>query len=393
MARLLFGGGVADWAMTVDGTNDVFTAGNVQITLWDSRTAGTRYTDLQDVTGSAISFVTSSTGSDGQTVGQIPSFYGPDGVFELWAQAGSGPRALMTAVNLGSYLGPIRSQLEAHLSPSVPNPHLTTLASLTDVTNAAGGGPGQLLGTDGNGVWAPVTVAGVGGTVNVTGNQTIAGTKTLSEPATTGAPRLVVNAAEGQSSDVFQAYSSTAAGQGGVRVKTTALNERGELRVTAAKADTNAVRIIGQNGQTAPLLEQVSSGGSVQSRMESNGSWRAPNLGRSIMFYRTGTLAVGPITMTWTNDTGVPLAIRSVRAVVRTAPTGASVLVDVNVNGTTVYATQGNRPTIAAGATNSGKSTGFSGSTIPDGAAVTVDIDQIGSTVAGAELTVQVDVW
>jgi hypothetical protein len=393
MARLTFGGGIADWTMTIDGTNSVFTSGNIVVTFWDSRTGGNRYTDLQDTSGSAVTSVTSSTGADGQSIGQIPNFLGPDGVFELWAQAGSGPRALMTAINLGSYLGPVRSQLDAHLSPGVVNPHLTTLSSLVDVNGASAGTVGQLLGTDGTGLWAPVTVVGVGGTVNVTGNQTVAGTKTLSEPATPGASRLVVNAAEGQTADLLQAYSSTAAGQGGVRIKTVALSPTGELRATAAKSDTVPVRVTGQPSQTANLFEQLNSAGTTLSRMQADGSWRAPNLGRSIMFQKAGTLTAGAILTTWTNDTGVSLSIRSVRAVVRTAPTGASVLVDVNINGTTIYTTQANRPTVLAAGTNSGKSTGFSLSTIPDGAALTVDIDQIGSTVAGADLTVQVDVW
>lgn len=393
MARLTFGGGLADWTMTIDGTSSVFATGNVNVTFWDSRTGGNRYLDLQDTSGSAVTSVTSSTGADGQAIGQIPNFLGPDGVFELWAQAGSGPRALMTAINLGSYLGPMRSQLDAHLSPGVVNPHLTTLTSLIDVSGASAGTAGQLLGTDGSGGWAPVTVAGVGGTVNITGNQTVAGTKTLSEPATPGTSRLIVNAAEGQTADLLQAFSSTAAGQGGVRIKTVALSPTGELRATAAKSDTVPIRVTGQPSQTANLFEQVNSAGTTLARMQPDGAWRAPNLGRSIMFGKAGTLTAGAILTTWTNDTGVGLSIRSVRAVVRTAPTGASILVDVNINGVTIYTTQANRPAILASTTNSGKNAGFSLSTIPDGQTLTVDLDQIGSTIAGADITVQIEVW
>jgi hypothetical protein len=62
--------------------------------------------------------------------------------------------------------------------------------------------------------------------------------------------------------------------------------------------------------------------------------------------------------------------------------------VDVNKNGTTIFTTQANRPTIAIGA-NTALGT-------PDITALaqndylTFDVDQIGSTVAGANLTVQV---
>lgn len=77
-------------------------------------------------------------------------------------------------------------------------------------------------------------------------------------------------------------------------------------------------------------------------------------------------------------------------AFVQTAPTGASVIVDANKNGgTTIFTTQANRPTIAAG-------TRIDLTAVPDvtslaaGDWLTFDVDQIGSTVAGADLTVAV---
>jgi hypothetical protein len=82
--------------------------------------------------------------------------------------------------------------------------------------------------------------------------------------------------------------------------------------------------------------------------------------------------------------------ITAVMAAVGTAPTGASLIFDVNKNGTTIFTTQGNRPTITA--------TNFTDlSSTPDVTSVaandylTVDIDQIGSTVAGADATVTVE--
>jgi hypothetical protein len=81
--------------------------------------------------------------------------------------------------------------------------------------------------------------------------------------------------------------------------------------------------------------------------------------------------------------------IDSIRASVGTAPTGAALIVDVNKNGTSVYTTQGNRPSIAAGANTATGGT-------PDiadvsaGQYLTVDVDQIGSTISGSDLTVTV---
>jgi hypothetical protein len=44
--------------------------------------------------------------------------------------------------------------------------------------------------------------------------------------------------------------------------------------------------------------------------------------------------------------------IRSVTAAVGTAPTGATLIADVNIDGTTVFTTQANRPTIAINGTH-----------------------------------------
>jgi hypothetical protein len=82
--------------------------------------------------------------------------------------------------------------------------------------------------------------------------------------------------------------------------------------------------------------------------------------------------------------------IVGVRASVGVAPTGSSVIVDVNKNGTTIFTTQGNRPTIAASGFTSGKITNMNVTSLAAGDYITVDIDQIGSTVAGSDLTVQV---
>ena len=74
-------------------------------------------------------------------------------------------------------------------------------------------------------------------------------------------------------------------------------------------------------------------------------------------------------------------------AMVGTAPTDASLIVDIHLNGTTIFTTQGNRPTIASTAFDSGLA-------VPDvrvaaaGDYFTVDVDQVGSTIAGSDLTV-----
>lgn len=102
-----------------------------------------------------------------------------------------------------------------------------------------------------------------------------------------------------------------------------------------------------------------------------------------------GTLQTG------TNVTRTPIIIpfnvnvKKAFARIMTAPTGASVIVDINRNGTSIWNTnQANRLTIAAGA-NSASQTSFDTTSLSEGDYLTLDIDQIGSTVAGVDLIVE----
>lgn len=83
--------------------------------------------------------------------------------------------------------------------------------------------------------------------------------------------------------------------------------------------------------------------------------------------------------------------IIEVQASVKTAPTGASIIVDINLNGTTIWTTQGNRVTIVAGA-YTGVQTTFDVLTLAVGDYFTIDIDQVGSTIAGAKLVVRLKI-
>jgi hypothetical protein len=114
---------------------------------------------------------------------------------------------------------------------------------------------------------------------------------------------------------------------------------------------------------------------------------------RKILPYsNTGTLTVLTGTHRIYNDSGQTWTIISVRASVGTAPTGASVIIDVNKNGTTIFSTQANRPTIAVSGNTSGLVNTMSTTSVTNGEYLTIDIDQIGSTIAGGDLTLQVEV-
>jgi hypothetical protein len=105
-------------------------------------------------------------------------------------------------------------------------------------------------------------------------------------------------------------------------------------------------------------------------------------------FFKTGALTttIGtqrlPIDGTYT--------IVGTRIMVGTAPTGADIIIDVNKNGSSIYTTQANRPTIIATQNAGGPGIAPNVTSLAAGDYMTVDIDQVGSTVAGADLTVSV---
>jgi len=105
-------------------------------------------------------------------------------------------------------------------------------------------------------------------------------------------------------------------------------------------------------------------------------------------FYLSGALSVAAHAL----KVPAPYAatITGVRLAVGTAPVGAAILVDVNKAGTTIYTTQGNRPTIADGATSGGPGTAPDVTAVAAGDLLSVDVDQVGSGTAGSNLTVQV---
>jgi hypothetical protein len=83
------------------------------------------------------------------------------------------------------------------------------------------------------------------------------------------------------------------------------------------------------------------------------------------------------------------LTIVKAYAYVKTAPTGANIVIDINLNGVTIWSTQANRLTILAGA-QTGTQTVFDTTALADGGVLTLDVDTIGSTVSGSDLTVQI---
>ncbi|WP_411090783.1 glycosyl hydrolase family 28-related protein [Streptomyces sp. 049-1] len=93
--RYEFGRGLADYVVRpTDGLWSV--APGAVLTFWSAADGGTQYTDLQDALSTPITQVT----ADDQ--GLVPTFYGPDGVVGMWADAGGASRAWMEAHTTGT---------------------------------------------------------------------------------------------------------------------------------------------------------------------------------------------------------------------------------------------------------------------------------------------------
>lgn len=71
----------------------------------------------------------------------------------------------------------------------------------------------------------------------------------------------------------------------------------------------------------------------------------------------------------------------------KTAPTGAALIIDVNRNGSTIWATQGNRLSLPIAAQSANTVT-FNQTAFVRGDVLTIDCDQIGSTIPGKDVTV-----
>lgn len=108
----------------------------------------------------------------------------------------------------------------------------------------------------------------------------------------------------------------------------------------------------------------------------------------------TFALAIGtPATVgaNKTNEVVVPRSGTIVKAFARakTAPTGADLIFDINKNGVSIWATnQANRLKIVAGA-NGGTQMAFDTTSVSEGDVLSIDIDQVGSVVAGQDITVE----
>jgi len=124
------------------------------------------------------------------------------------------------------------------------------------------------------------------------------------------------------------------------------------------------------------------------------GTWtvnqRPPNQPPDPAVFRVdGVLTTQVGATTITNNDGVTRTITNVRAVVKSPHSGANIIVDVDLNSTTIFSTQANRPSIPD--TTDSDTSVPNTTSWPSGQSITLDIDSVGSVVPGSDLVVRVN--
>lgn len=153
-------------------------------------------------------------------------------------------------------------------------------------------------------------------------------------------------------------------------------NEYAE-RADPSTPGANKLHIYGKDKSGVSALFGINDAGTVFELSEGRPTF---------LFAITGTLVTGT-SLTPIIPVHRPLTIIKAFAVVKVAPVGDDIIIDLNKNGSTIWTTQANRLTIPAGSTTASQSS-FNVSTLADEDILTADIDQIGSSTPGADLTI-----
>lgn len=157
--------------------------------------------------------------------------------------------------------------------------------------------------------------------------------------------------------------------------------------ITSAKIQNGAIMNVDINGSAAIDLTKLATGTLVSGIKVGPANFVNSVIPSEVVFTIPGTVTTGSKNVRYYCETARTIA--NVVVSVGTAPTGANMIFDVNKNGTTIFTTQGNRPTIASGGF-------YDGSSVPDvtsmaaGDYFTIDVDQIGSTIPGSNAVIKI---
>lgn len=170
--------------------------------------------------------------------------------------------------------------------------------------------------------------------------------------------------------------------------------------ITAAQNESNETTLYNEFNGNIDNANVKSSAAIVESKIAFNTSTGHSHDGtdskaipKGFVWTVAGTLSTNTDAAPWLTCTATQ-TISKVYGTVKTAPTGASILIDIDKstdNGATWTSiwnsNQGNR--LAITATNrTGSGTSFDTTSVAEGNLLRIAVDQVGSTIAGADLTV-----
>lgn len=146
-------------------------------------------------------------------------------------------------------------------------------------------------------------------------------------------------------------------------------------------------------GTLVPTAELGTGAASATKFLRGDQTWATPaSTGitlKEAAFGFPGTVFTKTGTQRWYADRAYTCT--SIITSLGTAPTGANLRLDINIDGATAFTNQTQRPNVTAGTNVQIKTTNLGNLvTLASGSYITLDVDQIGSTEPGAELTCQI---
>jgi hypothetical protein len=136
MARMLFGGETAEIYLHEDVDGDLHAYGPLVAKCYDGfDDSASPVLDLLSLDEEGLDNLVVTGGDDAEAsqIGQLPAFYGPDEVYELWVSVNDSPRQLLRAVNVGSNLISTKQSVDLLFNSGDVNPFDTALVDLPDV--------------------------------------------------------------------------------------------------------------------------------------------------------------------------------------------------------------------------------------------------------------------
>lgn len=255
--------------------------------------------------------------------------------------------------------------------------HLTIGANLTitGTTLDASGGSGVSDGDKGD-----ITVSGGGSTWTVD-NDAISYAKLQNVSAT---DRILGRSSAG-AGDVEE-IACTAAGRAllddaDAAAQRTTLSAAGSGAIGSSGLTMATARILGRSTASTGAIEELSLGAGV---VLDGTTLRADQVLGIACSDETSNLAAGTAKVTFRMPYAATLL--SCKAEVNTAPTGSTLIVDINEAGTSILSTKLSIDASEKTSDTAATAAVISDSTLANDAEITIDIDQVGSTIAGKGL-------